>query len=300
MRRRIMRIIIMLLSIFLSYSVSFAKLRVVATYPYIADITEKIGKDRISVSALARGSRDPHHIVARPSIIAKIRRADLLIINGAELEIGWVPPILRDSRNPRIQPGSSGFIELSTSMELIQVPDKVSRALGDVHPAGNPHFVTSPGNVLIIARVIMKRLCEIDGENGEFYTKNFNEFKALWQEKIAEWRESLKAMKGMKVIQYHRNLDYFLKYFGIISVGEMEPLPGIPPTSKHIIKTIEKVKTEGVKLILNDVYHSTGPARFVSDRTGIKFVVMPHDIGAVEEAKDIVSLFDEIVRRLKK
>jgi zinc/manganese transport system substrate-binding protein len=161
MSRKIMRVIVTLLSIFLLYGMSFPKHRVVATYPYIADITEKIVKDRIEVSALARGNRDPHHIVPRPSIIAKIRRANLLIINGAELEIGWIPPILRDSRNPRIQPGSPGFIELSTSMDLIQVPDKVSRAMGDVHPAGDPHFITSPNNILIVARDIVSLFDEI-------------------------------------------------------------------------------------------------------------------------------------------
>lgn len=293
-------IISILLITLLSPSLAYAKFRVVTTYPYIADITKKIGKDKITVNALARGNRDPHHIVARPSLITKFRRADLLIINGAELEIGWMPPILRDSRNPRVQPGKTGFIELSSYFKLIQVPDKVSRAQGDIHPAGNPHFSLNPENILKIARIIKDRLSDLDSENSSFYKKNYKSFRSSWKKTLSNWKVSLQPLKDQKVIQYHRSLDYFIIYFGLKSVGELEPLPGIPPTSKHILKTIRKVKDKHVTLIINDVYHSTGPARLVSDKTGVKVVILPHDVGAVDEAKDIFSLFDEIVRRLKK
>lgn len=294
-----MRIVLtLLLSFFMLSSTAFARMRVVTTYPYIADLVEKIGKGRVRVRALTRGNRDPHHIVPRPSLIMKLRRADLFIINGAELEIGWVPPLLRDARNSSIQPGRSGFVDLSAHVKLIQVPDKVSRAQGDVHPAGNPHFHLNPDYVLTFARVIMKKLCELDGSHCAFYRGNYADFKGLWQSKISQWKEALKPLKGVRVVQYHRLHDYVLLYFGIVSVGELEPLPGIPPTSRHILKTIRKMKIKNVKFIVQDVYHSIGPSRFVADRTNARILVLPHDVGAVSEADDIVSLYDEIVRRL--
>ena len=294
-----MRIVFtLLLSFFILSSTAFARMRVVTTYPYIADIVEKIGKGKVSVRALARGNRDPHHIVPRPSLIMKLRRADLFIINGAEIEIGWVPPLLRDSRNANIQPGRSGFVDLSVHVKLIQVPDKVSRAQGDVHPAGNPHFNLNPDYVLTFAQVIMKKLCELDGSHCALYRGNYADFKGLWQSKISQWKEALKPLKGVRVVQYHRSHDYFLLYFGIVSVGELEPLPGIPPTSRHILKIIQRVKNRNVKFILQDVYHSVGPSRFVADRTNARVLVLPHDVRAVSETDDIVSLYDEIVRRL--
>ena len=183
-------------------------------------------------------------------------------------------------------------------MKLIQVPDRVSRAQGDVHPAGNPHFNLNPEYIIVLARVVEKKLCELDGGNCAYYGRNFSQFSELWLKRIASWKKSLQHLKGIRVIQYHRSHDYFLEYFGIISIGEMEPLPGIPPTSRHVLKTIQRVKDNNVKLILQDVYHSTTPSRFVADRTGVRIVVLPHDVGSLKKVEDIVSLYDEIVRRL--
>lgn len=291
-------ILLSLATVFLFAHLAFAKLRVITAYPYIADLIEKIGKDRIAVNALARGSRDPHHIIPRPSLIARMRSADLLVINGADLEIGWIPTLIRDSRNPSIQPGKQGFLDFSSHVKLIQVPDRVSRAQGDVHPAGNPHFNLNPEFIIILARVVEQKLCELDGGNCAYYRRNFSQFSELWLKRIASWKKSLQPLKGIRVVQYHRSHDYFLEYFGIISIGEMEPLPGIPPTSRHILKIIQRLKSNNVRLILQDVYHSTVPSRFVADRTGARVVILPHDVRSVKEAKDIVSLYDEIVRRL--
>jgi zinc/manganese transport system substrate-binding protein len=275
-------ILLSLATVFLFAHLAFAKLRVITAYPYIADLIEKIGKDRIAVNALARGSRDPHHIIPRPSLIARVRRADLLVINGADLEIGWIPTLIRDSRNPSIQPGKQGFLDFSSHVKLIQVPDRVSRAQGDVHPAGNPHFNLNPEFIIILARVVEQKLCELDGGNCAYYRRNFSQFSEMWLKRIASWKKSLQPLKGIRVVQYHRSHDYFLEYFGIISIGEM----------------IQRVKSNNVRLILQDVYHSTVPSRFVADRTGARVVILPHDVRSVKVAKDIVSLYDEIVRRL--
>lgn len=275
-----------------------AKLKVVTTYPYIADIVKIIGKDRVSATALAPGAWDPHFVVPKPSLIARVRQADLLILNGAELEIGWLPPVVREARNPKVKPGSGGFLDLSAYIELIDVPENVSRAQGDVHPSGNPHFCLDPHNIKIIAEAVRERLSALDLNNSDFFQKNLDNFLKLWDNKLKEWENALKPLVGAKVVQYHKNYDYFCNRYGIIPIIELEPLPGIAPTSKHILRVINVVKNKNAKIILNDVYHSTKPAELVADKTGIKVIVLPHDVNAVKEAKNIVSLFDEIVRRL--
>ncbi len=279
---------------------AFAEIRVVTTYPYIADIAKKIGRHRVKTQSLAPGSWDPHFVVPKPSLIAKVRRADLLIINGAELEIGWLPPIVRESRNARVQPGANGFLDLSGCIELIDIPENISRAHGDVHPSGNPHFSLNPDNITKISIIILKRLCVIDSDNSSFYKKNHEEFHKLWNKKLKKWDEAMKPLKGMKVIQYHKIFDYLFQRYEIVGVTEIEPLPGITPTSRHIMDVINRVRSEGVKLVINDVYHSTKPAQLIARKTGVKMIVLPHDVGAVQDAKDIVALFDNIVRRLTK
>ncbi|MCP4131442.1 MAG: zinc ABC transporter solute-binding protein [bacterium] len=298
MRNTTKKIIIILFMIFIS-STAFAKLKVSVSYPYIADIVERIGKNNVKVYCLAKGNWDPHFVVPRPSLIAKVRKSDLLIINGAQLEIGWIPPIIRGSRNSRVQPGAVGLLDLSAYVKLIDVPITVSRSQGDIHPAGNPHFYLNPENILLIASAVHKKLRELDPGNSLFYKQNLKAFNTLWRGKLIEWQTIMAPFKGTGVVQYHKNMDYFLSYYGLVRVTELEPLPGIPPTSGHIQKVIKRVKTEGVRFIIADVYHSQKPAKFVSKKTNAKMVVLPHDVNAVEEARDLVSLFDEIIRRLK-
>lgn len=284
--------------ILLLFSFSFAKIKVATTYPYIADITQKIAKDKANVISLATGNIDPHFITPKPSLIVKLRDADLLIINGASLEIGWLPPLIRQANNPKINPNTNGFLDLSNFVELMQKPENVSRAGGDVHPEGNPHFHLNPNNIPIIADAITQRLCEIDNGNCGFYKQNLNEFKKQFSEKKKVWDEKMKSLKDAKIYEYHRLYDYFLTNYQIIVAGTLESLPGIPPTSKHLQNLIQNSKD--VKFILQDVYHSQDASKFVSSKTGIPVIILPHDVGAIPEAKDIFSLFDIIVERLTK
>jgi zinc/manganese transport system substrate-binding protein len=293
------RLLSILLLVF-SYSEAFAKLNVVTTYNFIADITRRIGGDRVSVEPLAPGNWDPHYIVPKPSYISKARKADLLIINGAELEIGWMPPIIRESNNPAIQPGMHGFLDLSDHIIKIQIPENVSRALGDVHPSGNPHFLLDPHNVPLIADAISNRLCALDGANQDYYRANLKGFREKWSRSLLDWTQALRGMKGVKVVQYHSLFDYLFKRFDIILAGEIEPLPGIPPSSGHIEKMIAVVKSGGVKFIIQDVYHPSGPAELLAKKTGAILIILPHDVSATPGAENIFSLFDEIVRRLTK
>ena len=275
-----------------------AKLRIVTTYPYIKDIAARIGKDKVSVKALAKGNWDPHVIVPRPSLIARVRKADLLIINGAQLEIGWIPPVLRQANNAVIMPSKKGFLDLSNSVKLIQVPDSVSRAQGDVHPAGNPHYCTDPYNIPLLANAITEKLMDIDPDNREYYRNNRVDLLKKWKIKLAEWDKKMITLKGKKYLEFHRNLDYFLERYGCIVIDTIEPLPGIPPTSKHTLALIRKLTTEKTAKILHDAYHSQKCSKFISRKTNTPYIIIPHDVYAVKQAKDIFSLFDEIIRRL--
>mgnify|MGYP001772783529 CR=1 FL=1 len=282
----------------LTLNIASAKMKIVATYPYIASITKEIVQDKAQVDYLASGNLDPHFVVPKPSLSVKLRDADLLIINGASLEIGWLPPLLNQANNGKIQPSSPGFLDLSQFVKLIEKPENVSRAFGDVHPEGNPHFHLDPYNIPVISDVITAKLCKLDAQNCQTYENNNKIFKQRFNEKLQQWNGKLAKVKGMKVVEYHKLFDYFLNRYQIVAVGTIEPLPGIPPTAKHLENLLQTIKTEKVSLILQDVYHPLKPAQFLSEKSGVKYVIIPHDVGATQEAKDIFSLFDEIVRRI--
>jgi zinc/manganese transport system substrate-binding protein len=287
-----------LIFILLLQSAYSEQLNVVTTYPYIADIVKQIGKENIQVVSLARGDYNPHVIIPKPSFIAKVRKADLLIINGAQLEIGWLPPIMKQANNADIQPGEKGFLDLSTCVQLIDIPASVSREQGDVHPEGNPHFYLNPDNIPIIAKAITDKLCEIDPNNANSYRANNSDLIGMWVQKNKVWEEKMKPLSGIKVVEYHKVYDYFLRKFKLIIAGTMEPLPGIPPTTKHIVEIEKLMEREKVKFILQDVYNPQDASEFISRKLDVKMIILPHDVGAVKEADGIIALFDELVRRM--
>jgi zinc/manganese transport system substrate-binding protein len=294
-----MKILNFVLPLFLIIQTSLSsRLQVVTTYPYMADIVEKIGGERVRAIPLARGDYNPHVIIPKPSYIAKLRRADLLVINGAQLEIGWLPPILKQANNGDIQPGEKGFLDLSSCIRLIDVPTSVSRELGDVHPEGNPHFCLDPDNIVPIAKIVAEKLCEIDPESKVAYRANYAEFEKTWEQKTKEWEEKMTSLRGAKVIEYHKNYDYFLRKFGLIVAGTIEPLPGIPPTSKHIGEVEKLIEHDNIHCILQDVYNPQDASKYLSRKFGVEMIIFPHDIGAVKEIEGIISLFDEMVRRI--
>ena len=273
-------------------------LRVVATYPAIAAIVTEVGGDGVEVTCLADGRFDPHFITPKPSLIVKLRRADLLVINGAQLEIGWLPPLLSQAGNPRLLPGQRGFLDLSRFVPLLDVPSSVSREQGDVHPDGNPHFLLDPQNVLLAAQAVAERLASMDPGHAASYRVGLARFSTRWRARMTLWSEKLKPLAGKRVIAYHRLYDYLLRRFGLVLDAVIEPLPGIPPSSRHLAALRERLRAGGVSFILQDVYHSAGAARFLSRQSGVPMAILPHDVGAVENAGDLFALFDEIVRRL--
>lgn len=277
----------------------FAKTNITTSYPYIKDIVEKIAKDKVNVSSLSRGDWDPHFVIPKPSLISILRKTDLLIINGAQLEIGWLPPIIRQSNNPEIQPGNKGFLDLSTYMEMIQVPNNISRAQGDVHPFGNPHFHLNPDNILKISKIISEKLCSVDQENCNFYENNQKVFSEKWRNKMIEWSKKL-SKSNKKVLEYHRVFDYFLSYYGFTILNTLEPLPGIPPTPKHINDLINDVKKDKILYNLRAVYNPKDPSIYLSEKTGVKLITLPHDINSIKEANDIFDLYEYFVENLSK
>lgn len=284
----------------LFHAPAWARLEVVTTYPYIAELVKEVGQSKVQVSPLARGDWDPHFVVARPSLIAKLRKADLLVINGAQLEIGWLPPLLRQANNPRIQPGQPGFLELSTAMTLIQQVQNVSRAQGDVHPQGNPHFNTDPHRIPILAKSVSEKLCQLEPGDCPAFRSQLASFQQRWQSRLNTWDSQLKKLKGKKVLEYHRLHDYLLLRYGLVLVGTVEPLPGIPPSPAHTAETVAQAKKAGVAFNLRGVYNPETPSRFVSEKSGIPLITLPHDVGSVPEAKDLFSLFDTLVARLSR
>jgi zinc/manganese transport system substrate-binding protein len=292
------RFFFILAAVALALPLAAAKLQVVTTYPYIADLVKHIGGEKVGVSALAGGQWDPHTIMAKPSFIAKLRRADLLIISGAQLEIGWVPPLLGQANNPKVNVGSRGLLDLSRFVKLIDVPDNVSRAHGDIHPDGNPHYYLDPNNLLPLAEAITTKLCELDGPGSGIYRKNLADFTDRLNAKLEVWGKLLTALKGAVVIEYHKNYDYLLRRYGMQLLGTVELLPGIPPTSKHIQELEGKIAGAKVRFILQDIYNPDEASRHLADKYGIPMIKLPHDVGAVRQAEGIFSLFDEIVRRL--
>jgi zinc/manganese transport system substrate-binding protein len=280
---------------FASAAPAHARTKVVVTYPYIASLVQEIAKDQVEVTTLAKGDEDPHFVVPRPSFIGKLRQADLLMINGGSLEIGFVPPLIRQANNPKIMPGAEGFVDLSQFVELIDKPDNVSRSEGDIHPEGNPHFILDWHNVPALARGIAAALTRIDRNNGSAYQKNLDAFLLRWKDQSVAWDKKSEPLRGKAIIQYHRLFNYFTRRTGMKIVGELEPKPGIPPTSRHLEELIEANAHGGVYLIVTDPYHEQKSPEGLAKKMSLPWVVLPQDVAGVPAAKDMFSLFDTLL-----
>ncbi|WP_309498335.1 metal ABC transporter solute-binding protein, Zn/Mn family [Sulfurovum sp.] len=275
-----------------------AKLNVAAAYPYIKEITQEIAKGRVDITLLSQGHWDPHFVVPKPSLIAQLRDSDLLIINGASLEIGWLPPLLSSANNPNIQKNVKGYLDLSQYVNLQDIPKSVDRSMGDVHAEGNPHFILDPHNVIKIAKVISLKLSSLDDANKAYYQNNFEAFKMQWEIKLNEFDKQMKACKGMNVIQYHELFNYFLRRYGINSLDNIEPLAGVSPNSRHTLELIDTIKKNNIRLILQDVYHEHKTADFLAEKTGAKVVKMPHDIDSLKGTSTLEGFYGTLVKQL--
>src|SRR5438309_4540339 len=270
-----------------------AKLNVVATLPDYGSIAQAIGGDKVKVTSIARGTEDQHFVDARPSYIRVLNQADVLIEGGAELEVGWLPPLVTGARNSKILSDAPGHVILSRTIRLLEVPTgPVDRSMGDVHPYGNPHFTLDPENGKPIASTIADTFSRVDPSNEAVYRSNLQKFNERLDKKLAEWKRLMDPYRGTKVVTYHKSFDYFLERFGLDLAGTIEPKPGIEPSPSYINGLIPRLRAAGVKLVLVEPFRPRKTPEYVAQAIGAKLLILPEKVGGNEKVKDYFSLFD--------
>lgn len=292
------RIGLFLLCILSWVSVVHAKLNIVASTPDLGSLASEIVKEKGEVISIAKPTEDPHFVDAKPGFIVKLNKADMLIEGGLQLEIGWLPSLVLGARNQKILPGNPGYFNASAGIAIIDVPASANRAMGDIHPLGNPHYMLDPLNGKIVASHICERLCQIDRANGEFYKSNLHAFSKRLDQKLSEWQKTLEPFRGTKIVTYHKVLPYFAQRFGLNVMGTLEPKPGIPPSPAHLNTLIPMMKSEGVKLIIAEQFRERKIPAFVESQTGAKVVVIPIMVGGQKGTGDYIALFDYIINQI--
>lgn len=291
---------ILLASLFLVSSAPlFAAVKVVTSIQDFASIADSVGGKRVETFSLSRGYQDPHFVEPKPSFILKLSRADLLIVAGLELEVGYLPPLLDQSRNSRIRPGSPGYLDASTGCDILERPTgTVTRAMGDVHPFGNPHYWLDPTNGRVIARAIAAKLTELDPSGAADYQRNLAAFEAALAASESKWEGMLAPYKGSELVTYHNSWPNFLKRFGLKAAGYIEPKPGVPPSPSHTVELINLMVSRKIPVILMEPYFDERTPRSVADKTGATLLKFIPSVGGVPQAKDYVALFDYDVKLL--
>ena len=276
-----------------------AALKVVATTEDLAALTREVGGDRVTVDALARGYQDPHFVEPKPSFIFKLHGADLLVLVGRELEIGWLPPLVQQSRNAKIQPGGRGYLDASLTATILEIPTgQITRAMGDVHPQGNPHYWLDPGNGRRIAKALQTRLTELSAGDGPYFAQRFADFDRRLTEAEKRWDAAMAPYRGRKVVTYHRSWPNFTDRFGLDVVGYVEPKPGIPPSPAHTLDLVQEMKRQGIKVIIVEPYFDLKTPNAVARDTGATVLVLAPSVGGVKEATDYIKVFDYNIRLL--
>jgi ABC-type Zn uptake system ZnuABC Zn-binding protein ZnuA len=270
-----------------------SKLNVMTSVEDLASITREVGGDRVTVESIARGYQDPHFVEAKPSFILKLQKADLLVVVGRELEIGWLPPLILQSRNAKIQQGAKGYLDASLQARILEIPQgQITRAMGDVHPMGNPHYWLDPENGKIIAREVAAKLTELRPNDKAYFDQRLADFTSKLDVAEKRWLAALAPYKGLKVVTYHRSFPNFADRFGLDIIGYVEPRPGIPPTPQHTLDLINEMKRQGVKLVLVEPYFDLKTPNAIGRETGAEVLVLPPSVGGVKEITDYFSLFD--------
>lgn len=279
-------------------NIASAKITVFACEPEWKALVEAIGGEQIEAYSATTGRQDPHHIEARPSLIAKARSADLLICTGADLEIGWLPVVQRRSGNSLIQDGSDSVFYAAEYVDRLEIPEVVDRSQGDVHAAGNPHVHLDPHRIQRIAIALRSWLQKLDPDNAEQYTANWSKFNKKWQGGIDNWESRLSNTRGTQVITHHRAWPYLFSWLGWESIGELEPLPGIPPTARHLAELVTDVGENKPAMIIISSYQDPRGAKWLSQRINTPVVVLPSTVGGVKNTEDLFSFYEAIVDRL--
>ena len=276
-----------------------AQLRVVTTTEDLASLTREVGGDRVAVESLSSGTQDPHFVEPKPSLLLKLNRAALLIAVGRELESAWLPPLLTQARNSKTQPGSPGYLDASGGVRILEIPTgQITRAMGDVHPSGNPHYWLDPRNGLVIARAIEVRLGELLPAERAYFAQRVAGFAQRLAEAEKRWDAAMAPYKGAKIVTYHRSWANFVERFGLNVIGYIEPKPGIPPPPRHIVDLIAEMRKQQIKVILVEPYFDLRTPESIARETGASVLVMPPSVGGVAGVSDYIALFDYNVKLL--
>jgi len=277
-----------------------AELKVLACEPEWGALVKELAGDKASVYVATTGLQDPHRIEARPSLVAAARNANLLVCTGAELEVGWLPLLIRQSGNAALQPGRPGNFEAAAFVRKLEVPERLDRADGDVHAAGNPHIQTDPRNLTLVAEPLARRLAELDPANAAVYQARSADFLARWKAAIQRWEQSAAPLRGLPVVVQHKAFPYLQQWLGLVEVAVLEPKPGVEPTSAHLSTVLAGLQARPARMILRAAYNDGRGADWLAERTRLPVVVLPLTVGGDEQAKDLFSLFDDTVQRLLK
>jgi zinc/manganese transport system substrate-binding protein len=277
-----------------------AALKVLACEPEWGALVNELAGDKASVYVATTGLQDPHHIQARPSLVAAARGTGLLVCTGAELEIGWLPLLIRQSGNNAIQPGKPGNFEAASFVRKLEVPARLDRAEGDVHPAGNPHIQTDPRNIALVADALAQRLAELDAANAASYRQRAADFQARWKAAIARWEEQAAPLRGTGIVVQHKAFPYLEQWLGLQEVAALEPKPGVEPTSSHLSEVLAGLQGRPAKMIVRAAYNDGRGAEWLAERAKLPIVVLPFTVGGDDKARDLFGLFDDTVERLVK
>jgi zinc/manganese transport system substrate-binding protein len=297
MKHRISVIITMLCSALFAADAS-AVVRVFACEPEWAAIAREIGGDKVEVTSATTPDQDVHYIQARPSLIAQVRRADMVFCTGADLEVGWLPVLLRQAGNGKVQAGQPGYFEAASAVQLLEVPTSVDRSQGDVHPFGNPHIQTDPRNIGRVASAFAERIAKLDAPDATIFAQREHDFSERWNKAVTHWTELAKPLNGMQIVAHHRSYVYLEHWLGLEELGTLEPKPGIEPTTGHLAELLDQVHSKHAKAIVRSSYQDGRASEWLSGRTGIKAIVLPHTVGSVPGTETLFAMFDVLIARL--
>jgi zinc/manganese transport system substrate-binding protein len=277
-----------------------ANLNVFACEPEWAALAQELGGSNVTAFSATSALQDPHQVQARPSLLAKARRADIAVCSGAELEIGWLPMIQRQAGNPKIQIGQPGYFRAADYIRMLEAPARLDRSEGDIHSLGNPHIQTDPRNFVPIAKMLVERMGRIDPANATTYTARYQDFSARWQQAIDRWQLQAVPLKGMPVVVHHKYWAYLEDWLDLKEVATLEPKPGLPPSSAHLAEVLAQLQVQPARMIIRSAYQDPKPSQWLSERAGIPAVMLPGTVGGTPEAKDLFSLFDNTLELLLK
>jgi zinc/manganese transport system substrate-binding protein len=275
-----------------------AAIKVLATTADWGALATELGGDKVNVYTATNALQDVHQVDAKPSLVARARTADLVVATGAELEIGWLPVLLQESGNSRIQPGAPGYFEAASALRLLDIPAAVDRSMGDVHPLGNPHVQLDPRNIAAVAKALTARLAELDAPNAAYYQARGTDFQARWQQATARWTAMAAPLKGVPVVVIHKDQTYLVRWLGMKELASIEPKPGVPPSAGYLADLVTRLGAAPPRLIMRNAYNDPKAAEWLSERIKAPVVTLPFSVGGTPEAKDLFGLFDDTLNKL--